>query len=114
MYIPATQMTTPLLLQYPTKTEKVLGVNTKKSFADGIIFMANFKSYGGTEKVIDGIYEIDDTADVVCWYNPSIKADCRIKRLTDNAVYEIINEPENIEQRFQFLKFKVRRIKGGV
>ena len=33
---------------------------------------------------------------------------------TDNAkCYEILGTPENIEQRNMFLKFKVRRVKGG-
>jgi hypothetical protein len=34
-------------------------------------------------------------------------------RLSDGAVFDILGEPENIEMRNQFLKFKVRRVKGG-
>nr|DAS45612.1 MAG TPA: Vta1-like protein [Caudoviricetes sp.] len=29
------------------------------------------------------------------------------------AVYDIINEPEDIEQRHKYCKFKVKRVKGG-
>ena len=114
----AAQMTTALKLQQP-KTATTYGVNTKTwEDVDGVI-MANFKTYGGTEKNDNGVLSVEDTAQVVCWYRPDIKGDCRVILLdgtenTDNAkYYEILGEPENIEQRNMFLKFKVRRIKGG-
>jgi len=114
MYRPneASQMTTPLRLQTPTEASSY-GVS-KKIWADveGVI-MANFKTYGGTEKKDNNILSIEDTATVVCWYRPDIKSNCRLIRLSDNAAFEILGEPENIEMRNQFLKFKVRRIKGG-
>lgn len=114
MYKPkeAEQMTTPCKLQQP-KTTKVNGVNTK-TYADvkGLIY-ANFKTYGGTERESNGLYVIEDTATLVCWYRPDIQSGCRIVRLTDNAIFEILGEPENIEMRNMYLKFKVRRVKGG-
>ena len=42
-----------------------------------------------------------------------IASGCRIMRAVDGAVYEIIGEPENIGMRGQFLKCRVRRVKGG-
>lgn len=115
MYRPAeaAEMTTPLILQTPTTT-KYNGVR-KNTFTDtdGVIF-ANFKTYGGTERQVDGILEVEETAQIVCWYRPDIQSNCRIKRATDGAVFEIIGDPENIELRNMFLKFKIRRIKGGV
>lgn len=108
----AAQMTTPLQLQQPILTASY-GVNKKTwQNVDGVI-MANFKTYGGTEINNNGVLSVEDTAQVVCWYRPDIKGDCRLVRLTDNAAFEILGEPEDIEQRHQFLKFKVRRIKGG-
>lgn len=116
----AAQMTTAMRLQTPA-TRVSFGVN-KNAYTDanGVI-MANFKSYGGTEKNDNGVISIEDTAQVVCWYRPDIKSDCRLILLSagfddngkPNAVYEILGEPENIEMRNMFLKFKVRRIKGG-
>lgn len=108
-------MTTPLVLQVPAPITTYNGVRTKPTFTDaeGIVY-ANFKTYGGTETKVDGIFEVIETAQIVCWFRPDIKSDCRVKRATDGAVYEIIGDPENIEERNQFLKFKVRRIKGGV
>ena len=114
----AAQMTTPLRLQTPENGVSY-GVNTKTyKNIDGVI-MANFKTFGGTEKTDNGVLSVEDTAQVVCWYRPDIKSDCRVVLLdgaeeTDDAkTYEILGEPENIEQRNMFLKFKVRRIKGG-
>lgn len=107
----AAQMTTPCILQVPT-TSNVLGVVTK-TYTDGERFNCNWKSFGGTEVANNGVLTIEDTAQVVCWYNPEIKASSRVKRLPDGAIYEVISEPENIEQRNMLLQFKVRRIKGG-
>ena len=115
MYRPseAAQMTTATRLQTPT-SGKVLGVS-KKTYTDiyGVV-MVNWKSYGGTETNNNGVLSVEDTAQIVCWYRPDIRSDCRLVRLSDNAVYEIVGEPENIEMRNQFLKFKVRRVGGGV
>lgn len=83
----------------------------KEAEDDPIIF-CNFKSRGGSEKVIDGRYVIEDTADIVTFFRPDIKSDCLLIRLKDNAKYEIINEPENVEERDQYLKFKIKRLKG--
>jgi head-tail adaptor len=114
MYRPieAAQMTTPTRLQTPTGA-KTLGVN-KNTYTDvaGVV-KVNWKSYGGTETTSNGVLSVEDTAQITCWYRPDIRSGCRLKRLTDGAVYEIIGEPENIEMRNQFLKFKVRRVKGG-
>ena len=115
----AAQMATPCMLQVPTMSV-VLGVPTK-TYTDDVQFSCNWKSYGGTEVIRNDVLTIEDTAVIVCWYNPAIQADCRIVRLADGkddeglwrAVYEVISEPENIEQRNMIMQFKVRRIKGG-
>lgn len=114
----AAQMVTPLRLQRPVSAASY-GVNVKTwETANGVI-MANFKTFGGTEKNDNGVLSVEDTAQVVCWYRPDITAGCRVVLLDgteDTAAakcYEILGEPENIELRNMFLKFKVRRIKGG-
>ena len=114
MYRPneAAQMTTATRLQTPAG-DRAFGVSVN-TYADvaGVV-MVNWKSYGGTETTNNGVLSVEDTAQIVCWYRPDICSDCRLVRLSDGAVYEIIGEPENIEMRNQFLKFKVRRVKGG-
>lgn len=85
-----------------------------KPYADSPTIFANFKTKGGTETEINGVYTILDTAQVVTWYRPDIKGDCRIARLPDGAVYEVMGEPENVDNRGQFIIFKVQRVKGEV
>lgn len=108
----AAHMTTPMRLQTPT-IERINGVNVKTFKPDEAVIMANFASYGGTEKTVNGMIVIEDTATITTWYRPEITGECRFVRLTDNAVFEIIGEPENIEMRNMFLVCKVRRVKGG-
>lgn len=119
MYRPDLENPIPLLLLIPTD-QTHQGVPTKayptieQALLDtNNIFNGSFKTYGGTEKFVNGIYSIEDTATIETWYRPDIKSNCRIVRLSDNAIFDIINEPEDINQRHQFMKFKVRRVKGN-
>jgi head-tail adaptor len=114
MYRPseAAQMTTAMLLQQPSVVTEY-GVSTKGYTDTKLVVYCNFKSFGGTEKVSNDVLIVEDTAQIVCWYHPDITADRRLKRLSDGAVFEILGTPENIEMRNQFLKFKIRRVKGG-
>jgi len=111
MYKPQIDSTIALQLLQPTYTNN-LGVSTKTYSQNGDVFYGSFKTYGGTEKTTNDVYSIEDTAIIECWYNPDIKSDCRVKVCQTGAVYDIINEPENINMRNQYLKFKVKRIKG--
>lgn len=117
----------PLILLAPKSVKKVNGVNTKEypSIEEALsvkdkdnnstnLFFGSFKTYGGTEKTVNGIYSIEDTANIETWYRPDIISNCRIARASDSAIFDIINEPEDINQRHQFLKFKIKRVKGGV
>ena len=109
----------PLVLLTPTYTN-VSGVN-KKTFPTVLealqnqnnLFYGSFKTFGGTERDVNGIYSIENTANIETWFRPDITSECRIARTSDGAIFDIINEPENISMRNQFLKFKVRRVKGG-
>lgn len=103
---------TAVKLLSPTASEKVLGVTRAQGYEDKGVIFCTWKSYGGTEQTVNGVYSIVDTATVTTWYRPDITADCRLQR-EDGAVYEIINEPENLEMQNLFLQFKVRRVKGG-
>lgn len=91
---------------------KSQGVVIKHDVPIGRIF-CSFKTYGGTERDVNGITVVEDTANIVTWYRPDITSACRLKRVEDGAVFEILGEPEDIELRHQILKIKVRRLKGG-
>lgn len=111
---PSAVFSVAMKLLIPEYSE-VLGVPTKTfpDASDGIRFNGSFKTYGGTERDVNGLYSVEDTAYIETWYTPEIKSDCRIYVMATGAIYEIIGEPENIELRNQFMKFKVRRVKGG-
>ena len=112
---PSTPYSVPLILLQPIH-DNAYGVRAKvPDIKNGTLIFGSFKSYGGTERTVDGIYSIEDTADVETWFRPDITSDCFIA-LANNptAIYRIINEPENINMRNQYLKFKVQRFKGGV
>lgn len=107
------QLNTPMKLVVVEKYEKTNGVS-KPIYADAVdpIIHCNFKTYGGRETTANGRFVIEDTASIVTWFRPDISSDCLLVRLSDNATFEIINEPENIEQKNQYLKFVIKRTKG--
>lgn len=111
---PSLPFSVPLVVLKPTIT-KVAGVRSKTlpAIEDGIKIFGTFKTYGGTEKDVDGIYSIIDTAVIQTWYRPDITSDCIIALADTGETYEILGEPENINRRNQFLQFKVQRVKGG-
>lgn len=114
-YRPALPFSTALMLLTPTY-QKISGVRTKivPDVDEGNLIFGSFKTYGGSETTVDGVLSITDTAEVETWYRPDITSECIIVLLSTGAKYQIMNEPENINQRNQFLKFKLKRIKGGV
>ena len=123
-YRPELDNTIPLVLLVPTYTSSY-GVDNKTfptiQEALGVLdedgnpvnlFYGSFKTYGGTERVINDIYSVEDTASVETWYRPDIQSNCGIGVIATGGVYEVLGEPENVNMRNQFLKFKVRRYKG--
>lgn len=91
--------------------ETVKGVTKKVYPETGELINCSFKTYGGTETTVNGVLTVIDTANVETWYRPDITSASVIK--LGAKTYEVMGEPENIEQRNQFLKFKVRGVKGG-
>lgn len=106
-------LTTACYLLIPTYEEKQ-GVPVK-TFAgeDGVLFMASFRTFGGTDRDENGLYVVENTATIECWYDARIKADCHIYVPQTGKEYEIIGEPENIELRNQYMKIRVMEINGG-
>ena len=114
MYRPknADEFRTPVKLLIPNGSIKYNGVNRSTYPDDGDVIFVNWKSYGGTETTVNGVWSILDTADVTTWYRPDITANCRL--LCENGtIYEIKSKPEDIELQHVYLSFKVERVKGG-
>ena len=111
-YRPSEPFTVPVMLLIPTE-QKVKGVKVNAYPDTGEVFFCSFKTYGGTEKVVNDVLVVEDTANVETWYRPDIVSKCRIKLPDTGEVYEIIGKPENINMRNKYLKFKVRAVTGG-
>ena len=109
---PAFPYTTAIEMFIPTYNT-VKGQRVKTYPATGIRLNCSFKTYGGTESVVNGILSVIDTAIIETWYRPDIQTQCRIKVLQTGEIYEVITPPENIDMRNQFVKFRVQAIKGG-
>lgn len=107
---PNTPYNVPFFLMIP-QDESIKGVRKKVFVKVESPFYCSFRSFGGTERVSNDILVIEDTAVVETWYDPQIKADCNIE--VDGQTYEILGTPENVNMRNQWLKFKVRVVKGG-
>lgn len=110
MYRPREPFTTPVQLFNPTyKTVK--GVTVKEYPEKGELIFCSFKTYGGTESSVNDQLSVVDTANIETWYRPDITSASMIK--LGAKEYEVLGVPEDIEQRHQFLKFKVRGVHGG-
>ena len=110
MYRPSEPFTTPVELFNPTyKTVK--GVPVKGYPEKGELIFCSFKTYGGTESSVNDQLTVVDTANIETWYRPDITSASMIK--LGAKEYEVMGVPEDIEQRHQFLKFKVRGVQGG-
>ena len=109
---PSFPYSVPIELLIPTY-QIIKGVRKLVYPDEGIRLDCSFKTYGGTERNENDVYSVLDTANIETWYRPDIASNCRIKVISTGAVYEVKGEPENINMRNQFCKFKVQRVKGG-
>ena len=112
-YKPSNQFVVPMKLLVPV-INKVQGVTTKTYTMPEAskLFYGSFRTFGGTERIENGVYTLSDTAVIDTWYRPDIKADCRVHLCDSGEEYDIIGTPENIERRNQYLQFKVKKVGG--
>jgi len=111
-YKPQMPFTVPFKILTPTLTT-IKGTRTKIFTESETVYFCSFRTFGGTEMTENGVYSVVDTAIIDTWFTDQITADCRIHNLQNGQVYEVIGTPENINMRNQYLKFRVRAIKGG-
>ena len=105
---------TPMVLHIPEySTVKGVRQKTYTPHTELNPFFGSFATYGGTEHDVNGVISVDDTAIVETWFHPDIRANCAVSLAYTENIYEIIGEPEDIEQRHQYNRFKIRAIKGG-
>ena len=115
---PAAVFSQAMVLLIPTY-ERIHGTPTKSyptikaAAEDDLVFFGSFKTYGGSDRTVNGIFSIEDTAIVETWYRPDIKSDCAIGLPDTGEIFEIVGVPEDIERRHQFLRIRVQAYKGG-
>lgn len=110
-YKPSGPFNVPMFLFIPIETESK--GSAKKIYPDeGELIYCSFRTFGGTERIVNDVLTIEDTAIIETWYRPDIKSNCKLKDV-DRIEYEILGTPENINKRNQYLKFKIRAIRGG-
>lgn len=106
-------------LSFPFKTlfyilspsyEQVNGVQ-KKTLTETGRFYASARSFGGTEKVVDGVYSIIKTMTLQTWYRPDIVSGVVLKD-TAGDNWEILGDPENINMDKRYMQIKIKRIDG--
>lgn len=101
----------PFFLLVP-KYQTIKGVRKKVFEKLDTVYFCSFRTFGGTERIDNDILVVEDTAVIETWYDPNILSECMIE-LENGTQYEILGTPENINMRNQYLKFKVRSVKGG-
>lgn len=104
----AMRLLTPTTV-YSKGVPKIIWSDPKDSYQ----FFGSFRTFGGTESNVNEVYAVVDTATIDTWFNPQIKADCRIYLEQTGATYEIKGSPENIDMRNQFMQIRVQRIGGS-
>lgn len=109
-YKPNLPFNVAFFVLHPT-IKTIKGVRQKTYTKENTSYYCSFRTFGGTEREVNDVLVVEDTATLETWFNPTIKADCRIE--IDGKQYEILGTPENISMRNQFLVMKVRAIQGG-
>lgn len=118
MYKPHTPYAVPFRILVPT-ISVAKGTRTKTYQEEAITRFCSFRSFGGTESTVDGVYSLIDTATVETWYDPALTAAVRLRIFPTDGTsmagvdYEVMGSPENIEMRNQYLVCKVRKVSGG-
>lgn len=109
-YKPSAPFNVAAFLMKPNEV-RIKGVTTKTYIKSDKPFFCSFRTFGGTEKVVNDVLVVEDTATIETWYDPEIKANCRIN--VNDVDYDILGTPENVNMRNQYMIFKVRAVKGG-
>jgi hypothetical protein len=102
--------TVPVKLLIPT-IKTVKGVRKNVYPDDGVIIYCSVRTFGGTERVVNDVLVLENTATLETFYRPDIKANCRL--LINGVPFEIMGEPENINMRNQYMIIKAKAVKGG-
>lgn len=96
------EKTGKITIEYESKDEAVKD-KTRKMYA-------SIQTFQGTRTQVNEMTVWEDTATISCRYSPLIEKGCRIFEPISGKVYEIVNEPENINNKGIWQIFTVRRV----
>lgn len=111
-YRPSGPFAVPFEVKIPTETQ-IKGATVKSYTDSGAVYMGSFRTFGGTEQTVNGVYSVVNTATLETWYTDTIKADCRIVLKDTGEVFEVMGTPEDIDRRHQFLLVKLKGVDGN-
>ena len=115
-YRPSAPFTVAMKLLIPTEDKSYGSVNKTfpkpKDVSDDYLIFGSFRTFGGTENSKNDLFTIINTAVVETWYRPDIKGNCELYICETGEIYEIMQDPEDIQMRHQYLKFKVQKVGG--
>jgi hypothetical protein len=100
----------PMYLMTPSETMKK-GVPVK-TYTQGMLFFGTFRTFGGTETLVNNVYTVEDTATINTWFNPAITSDCRIYLCDTGEQWDGLGRPEDIDMRHQYMQIKVKKVGG--
>ena len=112
-YRPAKKFNTPMYLYTVTGYTETMGVQNPVHAETGVLFWGSFATYGGTERTVNGIVVVEDTATVETYYRPEFTAGARVALAKTGKLYEVTGEPENVEQRSLYTIMKLTAVQGG-
>lgn len=109
----AGELRTPIYVVKKTRTYDSEGypVETDANvFGDDAVLMCKWVNAHGSDAYIAMQLQARDPATVTCRYSPLITPDCLIyKGSMDSEPFEIVGDPDNVEERNAWLEFKVQR-----
>ncbi len=112
-YRPAKKFNTPMYLYVVTDYKESVGVKIPVHAETGILFWGSFATYGGTERTVNDVMVVEDTATVETYYRPEFTAGARVALANSGKLYDIVGEPENVEQRNLYTIMKLTAVQGG-
>lgn len=112
-YKPAAPFRTAMRLLNPSM-ETIKGVNKPAypSPEQGQKIFGTFRTFGGTETVINGVLTVTATGYIDTWYRSDIRSDSRFYIVQTGETYEVLGKPENVNMQNQYMKIRVREIGG--
>ncbi len=113
MFRPNTPYNVAMRLLIPTGEKMVKGTPVKEWPETGPVIYGSFRTFGGTDSDVNGIFSVIDTGTVETWYRPDITSECRLHIIQTGKTYKIIASPENVEMRNKWLKIRVKCVTGG-